>query len=99
MTLHLSGLGAAVGGVYDPALTDQQLADLQSIPVQGEPVIVPDSPGCYPTGFVGPIPPGGVYCATGTGANPLAATSSMPWGTLGLVLGGLVLLSMVGGRR
>jgi hypothetical protein len=57
---------------------------------------------CYPSTFTGPLPPDGVYCATGTGVNPNDATTGIPtsW-MLGLAaaLGVLVLFSFVGGKH
>lgn len=70
---------------------------------------------CYPSTFAGPLPPGGTYCATGTGVNPNVITASgCPTGQtctfingipnmwvygLAAALGVLVLGSMLGGKH
>ncbi len=106
MTLNLSSLGDCSSGVCVdtsgvPILTDQQLQDLQNLPSQGGPALPQTSPGvvsipgCLPQGSYGPLAPGQAYCP----APPPSSASTMPWGTLAAVLGGLVVLSAVSGRR
>jgi hypothetical protein len=76
-------------------LSSNQMSDLMTLPSGTQ---------CYPSTFVGPLPPGASYCPdaallAGTPSIAPSALSSMPWGTLAAVLLGLVALTSIGGRR
>lgn len=74
-------------------LTGPQYADILNT-AGVTPGIDPNA-GCYPASFVGPLPTGASYCP----GAPASPASPIPWGTLAAVLGGIVLVSMMGGRH
>jgi hypothetical protein len=124
--MHVMGMGDAtatcpsdeqLAGIVD--MNDPCQSGLSTLPLT---TIVPggltpaqtsglvQAQGCIPTGTVGPLAPGEVYCATGTGVNPAVALcpvnqtctfiSGIPdtwiYGLAGAVAV-MVLASMVGG--
>lgn len=115
MTFNLSSLGdscdsgvcldtsAVTVNTPDPAaiqnldLSAHQVDDLMSLPSGTQ---------CYPMNFVGPIPPGSARCLDAVSTAPTVqftpkppTPAALPWGTLGLVLGGVLVLAMAGGGR
>lgn len=77
------------------------VSDVMNLPSSGGPAnpyvpTVDPNAGCIPQGFVGPLAPGEVYCP---GPAPSAvAVTSLPWGTLAAVLGGVVLIAAMSRR-
>ena len=92
----------------------EQLAGIVDLtdPCQGGGAIAPAAASCYPSTFVGPIPPGASYCSAPVGL-PAPVSSGCPAGstcsyiagvpntaiyTLAAVLAGLFVVSSLGHR-
>src|SRR5579883_3253717 len=110
MKFSLSALGDSAGtpSGYDVGVSLDTSAVLSTLNLSSNQMsdlmTLPSGTQCYPSTFVGPLPPGASYCPdaallAGTPSIAPSALSSMPWGTLAAVLLGLVALTSIGGRR
>lgn len=68
--LDTSAITVGSATTIPSSMMTDALNNLPSDPANYVPPLGGDPSTCYPTGFTGPLPPDGTWCATGTGIAP-----------------------------